>query len=260
MGEQIFEATDADGDIFDVETLADWSSAAVSVAVNGSSVYLKAAEVDGLITAITPYGAKTAPAATIEVGETYRLLPGAKTADGGGVYFGDDVTKVRVESGPDREGDYFVRALDGESGPRTQYVGSKYLAPLTDEPTEAEPIPAGLAAVGKVFRLAPDAEDGLGSDLGDATRVRLLSIEPDDDGDYMVKPLDGDNAGAHLYVSGEYIVGLTDPETGDETDESTFLDVARVEAAEKASALMGDGPFGPSSEALIALADFLLGE
>jgi len=76
-------------------------------------------------------------------GERAQLLPGAKTARGGKVFFVDGVTRVDVEFGPDEDGDYEVRALDGPEGRDddmtyagrgdTQYVSPAYLAPLPRE-------------------------------------------------------------------------------------------------------------------------------
>jgi len=86
----------------------------------------------------------------LEPGKVYRLLPGAKTASGGDVYFADDVTRVKVESGPDGDGDYVVRNVDGSGttygggdtyGPTdTQYVAREYLG---DPEPEAPALKAG---------------------------------------------------------------------------------------------------------------------
>ncbi|MGC5319295.1 hypothetical protein ACPXB5_11210 [Micromonospora arida] len=84
--------------------------------------------------AATPVEAKTeAPA--IVAGQEYRLLPGSKYMSGVPSLFSRrGVTRVKVENGPDHDGDVLVKALDGStmSGrPTMASVDPKYLAPLT---------------------------------------------------------------------------------------------------------------------------------
>ena len=70
-------------------------------------------------------------------GDEVRLLPGAKLSNGRAVCLGN-ATRVRVErDGLDRDGDSYVRALDGTERGMTDWVAARYLAPLDTDPAVA---------------------------------------------------------------------------------------------------------------------------
>ncbi|TDC29975.1 hypothetical protein [Micromonospora sp. KC213] len=94
------------------------------------------------LTAVLGDGPKPAPAEApaIEVGREYRLLPQATYRMRGGTPVAAGVsttgaTRVRVDNGPDREGDVMVTALDGtDAGNPGWYVDPAFLAPLDAAP------------------------------------------------------------------------------------------------------------------------------
>ncbi|WP_229398207.1 hypothetical protein [Micromonospora okii] len=90
----------------------------------------------------------------LKPGDIVALKPRAKTSHGHEVYFLSDVTRVRVEAGPDPDGDYRVCNVDGAGTAfgrgtyRTQYVGRAFLGDPEAAPgEESRPWAVGDVAV-----------------------------------------------------------------------------------------------------------------
>lgn len=95
--------------------------------------------------------AEAKPALAIGLGREYGLLPGARCSSGdrGGDACFWDVTRVRVEHGPDSDGDYRVRLLDGPEANQVAHTPPAFLAPL-DETPAAPPAPDAVTAAREV--------------------------------------------------------------------------------------------------------------
>lgn len=110
---------------------------------------------------------------TIEVGKEYRLLPGACHFYGHSIINGKGVTRVRVHSGPDSQGDYEVTALDGTAGSTLggYRLKADYLAPLFKVGDRAK-VTGDIAdwshdfPTGTIVTLIEESNNGSGLDAG----------------------------------------------------------------------------------------------
>ncbi|MDG4792683.1 hypothetical protein [Micromonospora sp. WMMD1082] len=286
---QIFEHVDPCADRMTVETGGEDDLIVRNSTAAHVGVILAPADVDRLRDALKPYGTRRdsdAPAEVVEVGEEYRLLPGARYTLQSGTHAStaveDGVTRVRVKRRWGSDGDWEVEGLDGARSERAYIVQPKYLAPL-DELTQGTP----PLAPGDRARVTGDtASWGHGFKAGDV--VTLVGR--------------GDNYGSHQgnprgwlcqhadgvtdwYVHADDLAPLGSLAT-DEAVEAlrerlgvapTFtvhdeahaffgtttagqLDPARVAAVREAMAILGDDGASVDLEALLAVAEFLIGD
>lgn len=169
----------------------------------------------------------------IEIGKEYRLLPNSRRRDAP-TRFNDDVTRVRVVSGPDSDGDYDVIALNGTRNKANHKVGvdnfsyvlPEFLAPLEEEKVEM------TIEVGKEYRLLPNARRKGAPTIfnDDVTRVRVR-YGPDSDGDCDVVALNGTNndvnhkvgVGHRDYILLEFLAPLEEDSPADNTATAELL-------------------------------------
>ncbi|RLK22619.1 hypothetical protein DER29_0456 [Micromonospora sp. M71_S20] len=199
-----------------------------------SRVAVRPSDIALTLTADTPAVASTTATVTApftpKVGEEYALKPDARMSSTRCILLTQGVTRVRVDSRPDSDGDLWVTALDGSNPGRGGYVLPSGLAPLP------APTPAPLA-VGQVRELKSGARSVVGRGLAftgmTVTRVRLTNNPGD--GDWRVEQVDGTTGRLYplsQWVGAAYLGELVEeaPKTGPLTvgEEAVFVEDYRT--------------------------------
>ncbi|GAA2843751.1 hypothetical protein Acy02nite_68250 [Actinoplanes cyaneus] len=275
----IFEHRDGDGDLVEIRTRPLSPEQPLILTATDRhededtevSVYLSRDAITRLRAALTSYDDEATAASetgvVIETGREYRLLPDAtftRLPSYGirhtypSAFDEKGTTRVRVIAGPDSDGDYEVRAVDGEQPDRVGYVAPRFLAPL--EASTAEP----AWKVDDEAIIAVDEPSYAPLFKGD--RVRVVSIPEREDGLYVAfvsgrgEPYDG--ARGWFVLTDQVRRPDPDPEpTVDATAAVVSLDQRRLAALTFAAELAGKGILGVTPhEAVLGYALFLLNE